>query len=560
MTLRLRIRIAPRPPLEAGPLLFRGVDTGRVPKAGSLLGSLAGHVLAFGLAIVVCHYVARLHEDDVDWSRYRVEPLRLHLAEPLIFNPQTAGESPKLAAPRRRALAARPAEQAAAAPADSTSRPSVPRRLELPAPRQIATNAPILLQPDFQPQLKPPPADLPPMAFWARQTPAPPKPPAPAEVLVPGRTEALSPAPQLSAPPVLAVPNREPVVADVNVAMPPMQQETPAALPVTNSATMPVRLRDATDSQAASFDRFAGQPVNVMSLASERPDIRDVAIPRGLQNIPRSASGDGTAAGTAVERPGNSASAAGDGQAGDRRTAGSAGTNPGGTETATSRGTTAPATQTPTARAPTAQTPTVAGPRPGSALTRDSVTDASPPKQLTAALPAAPSLPARGGATPGVTRIEHPANGSFDVVVTQSATRDDLSELGGILTGNPVYSVYLPVGDQKEWLLEYCVPAGENVRANAYQVDVDDVGTITPPYPISTVIPNSLLVQPIARHIVLHGFLTAAGILRGVGAAGSNNPLLSEILALLSQWQFRPALRNSRPIDVEILLVIPSHG
>ncbi|SPF40658.1 hypothetical protein SBA4_2540008 [Candidatus Sulfopaludibacter sp. SbA4] len=169
-------------------------------------------------------------------------------------------------------------------------------------------------------------------------------------------------------------------------------------------------------------------------------------------------------------------------------------------------------------------------------------------------------MPARVGVPPGVTRIEHPANGSFDVVVTQSGTRDDLSELGGILTGNPVYSVYLPVGDSKEWLLQYCIPARESVRANPYQVDVEDVGTITPPYPISTVIPNSLLAQPIARHIVLHGFLTAAGILRGVGAADSSNPLLSEILALLSQWQFRPASRNSRPIDVEILLVIPNHG
>ena len=556
MTLRLRIQIGNPPSPEEGPLLFRGVDAGRIPRAGSLLGSLAGHVVAVSLTIVLCHYVAWLHQDDVDWSPSPVETLRLHVAEPLFFNAKAAGEAPKPAAKPMPALAARPAAQTAAAAA-STSSPSVPRRLELPPPRQTATNAPVLLQPDFQPQLKLPTASLPPMAFWARQTPAPPKPPARAEVVVPGRTEALSPAPQLSAPPVLAVPNREPLVADINVSMPSTQRETPAALPVANSATMPVRLRDATDSQAASFDRFAGQPVNVMSLASERTDIRDVTIPKGVQNIPPSAAGDGTAAGA---RSGNStpaSPAAANGQTGDRRTVASSGTNQGGTNqdttaVAASRGTTAPP----------AQTSSAAGPPGAKGLASDSASDAPPAKQLTAAavLPDTTRAAARGGTPPGVTRIEHPATGNFDVVVTQSATREDLSELGGILTGNPVYSVYLPVGDRKEWILEYCVPARANVQVNAYQVDVEDVGTITPPYPISTVIPNSVLGQPIARHIVLHGFLTSAGILRGVGAADSSNPLLSEILALLSQWHFRPALRNSRPIDVEILLVIPSHG
>src|SRR5207248_11550049 len=61
-------------------------------------------------------------------------------------------------------------------------------------------------------------------------------------------------------------------------------------------------------------------------------------------------------------------------------------------------------------------------------------------------------------APPEVTRIEHPSNGNFDVVIMQSGPRADLPDLGGMLTGNPVYTVYLRVGDQKEWLLEYCVP------------------------------------------------------------------------------------------------------
>ena len=587
MMLRLRINVGSAATAPVEPLLFRGVETGKVPKPGSIAGSLLVHVLVIGAVVAMGHYVAWLHEDDVDWSRYEVEPLRLHLAEPLIYNARAAaGEPPKAQTKPAPAVPAPPAGQAepaaAAPPAPPAAAPRIPRRLELPVPRQAATNAPIILQPDFQPQLKPPPVNLPPMAFWARQDPVPPKPPVRSEVVLPGRKEAPSPAPQLNAPPVLAVPNREPVAADVNVSLPPVQRDTPPALPVANSATMPVRLRDATDSQAATFDRLAGQPVNVMSLASERPDVRDVTVPKGVQNIPRPTAGDGpTGPASPAAANGTRASTQatangqtnGNGHAEDRRTPSPAGSNQGGTAAA-SRAATAAATQGSSTAGQAPATPSQpqgtasqAPANPGQGGARgpagDTTADA-PGRQLAAAVPAAgvpaPIAPARGGTPPGVTRIDHPVNGNFDVVVTQSAPREDLSELGAILTGNPVYSVYLPVGDRKEWLLEYCVPSRQQAQVNPYQVDVEEVGTITPPYPISTVIPNSVLAQPITKHIVLHGFLTAAGILRGVGAASPANPLLAEILALLGQWQFRPALRNSRPIDVEILLVIPTHG
>ena len=33
-----------------------------------------------------------------------------------------------------------------------------------------------------------------------------------------------------------------------------------------------------------------------------------------------------------------------------------------------------------------------------------------------------------------------------------------------------------------------------------------------------------------------------------------------EILALLNEWQFRPASRDKKAIDVEILLVIPARS
>jgi hypothetical protein len=169
-----------------------------------------------------------------------------------------------------------------------------------------------------------------------------------------------------------------------------------------------------------------------------------------------------------------------------------------------------------------------------------------------------PEPPAtRAAGTADITRVTHPEGGNFDVVIMQSATRDDLPDLGGILSGVPVYTVYLRVGDRKEWLLEYCVPGRESVQANPYEVTVEDVGSITPPYPLSTAIPNGLLSQQNTKHIVLHGLLTSTGDFRISKAPEAGNPLLTELKALLGEWRFRPAFRNKRPIDVEVLLVIP---
>jgi len=50
------------------------------------------------------------------------------------------------------------------------------------------------------------------------------------------------------------------------------------------------------------------------------------------------------------------------------------------------------------------------------------------------------------------------------VVILQSVSRDDLPDVGGALSGNPVYTVYLKVGDEREWLLEYCIPGTVNIK------------------------------------------------------------------------------------------------
>jgi hypothetical protein len=142
----------------------------------------------------------------------------------------------------------------------------------------------------------------------------------------------------------------------------------------------------------------------------------------------------------------------------------------------------------------------------------------------------------------------------------QSATREDVRPLGAKLAGAPVYTVYLPVGDQTEWLLEFCASTPSGGGPSPYQVNIGEEGVITPPYPISTAIPSNMKNERIPTHIVLHGSLTANGMLRNVKAIAPGNPLAEIILQLLGEWRFRPATRNQKPIDVEVLLIIPPHS
>lgn len=503
------------------PVLFAGIVRGR-PRPLALLGSVGVHLTVIALLHLVSGYLSWLHEDDVDWSRYRVEPLRLHLSEPVYFN------RPSPAAPRTaQAIPKRQAMSTAAAP--PPRRPFVPPQLELPAPHELAKQAPIILQPDFRPELTTVPDALPQLRLWARQDLELPHPPSTRNVLVPGRTESPAPPPKLAAPPVAVVPNREAIVSDVNVSV--SSSSATPSLPVSNSTTMPVRLRNVQGADAAAFELSAGQPANVITLAAQRPDSGDIEIAKGLRNIPRSSTTD--PAGLVKET--------------GRMTASSPtenGNRP--IQSSDSKGATSTAiiqsAESGRGKA-LAQNPRTAAEAESGAIPRESA-------GAVVRLPDPPEL----------IRIQHQLSGSFDVVVMQSATPDDFFDLGSGLTGNPVFTVYLRVGDRKEWLLEYCLPGRQSKQESSYQVDLDDVDTIVAPYPTSTAIPKALLNQQIPRHLVFHGFLTTDGRVHDVKGPDTNNAVIIQMLEALKDWHFRPALRNKQAVDVEFLLVIPARS
>ena len=155
-------------------------------------------------------------------------------------------------------------------------------------------------------------------------------------------------------------------------------------------------------------------------------------------------------------------------------------------------------------------------------------------------------------------RVEHPANGTFDIVV-QSASDQALPESVGALSGQPVYTVYLNVGAPKAWLLQYCIPRGVSgaVKIVAGAVNIGSPTPIKAPFPLVTLLPPVTMV-PRTGYIIVHAMLDASGQIKEPSILRAPNASFKEpILAELLKWQFRPAVRNGGPVAVEVLLAIP---
>ncbi len=472
--MRLRIRWSHQPKPEPG-IFSSGLPARR---RGLLpwLGSLAAHGLAVVLVSAATNLASWVTYDRFDPAF--IEPLRIRAA---FYYVPDAPPVPKLERARPRPVApTAPRPDAVVAPAPARPPKLVVRRqFELPPAPAPAPRSPVILQPDIR--IKVLPQQIPALAFWARQIDIPR--PDRKQFVVPGRVEPAAPPPRLTAPPVLKVSNKEVRLTDLNVAFS-NAPLLPPALPVTPSATSPVRTDEVAGAAAAALDALAGQAgANLISLSPQLASAEQLTVPGGLVNAPR-----------AEERsPVGSADRSG----------------PGGPKAANGNGT---------------------GAANGSA------------RDLATALPPI--------------RIEHPANGKFDAVVMQSAARDDLAAAGGVLGGNPVYIVYLKVGDRKEWMLEFCAPAAPKPAASPYEVFVEAPVVLSPPYPLVTLVPGEVAKIPRPKHLVLHGFLTSAGAFRDM-ASDSKDPLARAVLPNLATWRFRPASKDRQPVEVEVLLVIP---
>ncbi len=150
----------------------------------------------------------------------------------------------------------------------------------------------------------------------------------------------------------------------------------------------------------------------------------------------------------------------------------------------------------------------------------------------------------------------YPAGGAFDVVVVDAALPQAIASHTSALSGNPVYTAYLNVGQPVEWVLHYCLPGGETgVRRQHSVVTLSAPKPLKAPYVVEAHLPPEPLWRW-PRHQVFHALLSVSGRLERLRIlqAGEAGEVL---LDSLRRWTFRPALLDGVPAATEVLLVIP---
>lgn len=160
---------------------------------------------------------------------------------------------------------------------------------------------------------------------------------------------------------------------------------------------------------------------------------------------------------------------------------------------------------------------------------------------------------------PELVRILRPLDGKQDFVVTQVAS--SIPGSAGLLTGRPVYTVYVPVGSGKEWILQYCVPSQKTdapARRNTVVLELKPANPVAAPYAFVLFRPG-LHFKSGARYAFVHGFINERGRFEGLKETGQTAlEEVDSVLRALGQWEFRPASRDGVPISVEVLICIPS--
>ncbi|HUQ95959.1 MAG TPA: hypothetical protein VM120_30050 [Bryobacteraceae bacterium] len=401
-----------------------------------------------------------------------------------------------------------------------------------PAPKTVQT----IIEPDVALKVEPAThVKLPWLLAWTQTTPL--KRPEPKKFIAPGRREVPRAIPMLDAPPALVPPNAQPIVSDLRISLPPVARP---ALPTPVSGATPIRVYEPKPerSDPARLADHQGEPLNLLSLPIENMKWRDkIEIPASLQ-LAAAHSGlpdvpaPGASAGSEGERDTNRTS--GSGQAVDPK-------RPGAGDAASS----APSE----AKSASNSASLASLNRAGRA--------ASPVGSGNPAEPESNRSRSLAGLVP--IRTVHPKNGNFDVVI-QSSGSGILPEGAGILSGGPVFTVYLPVGGKRQWILQYCVAEsrGQSNSPERHVIRLGSPAVPKAPYPLVSHTLALSLPEHDGKYFLVHGFITVQGsfeILRVV--RGGDEKLNTALLATLARWEFRPASRDGVPIKVEILLAVP---
>jgi hypothetical protein len=149
-------------------------------------------------------------------------------------------------------------------------------------------------------------------------------------------------------------------------------------------------------------------------------------------------------------------------------------------------------------------------------------------------------------------QIALPKDGQFGAVIVGASLEEKYPEMSGVWNDRVAYTVYLHVGLEKSWILQYSLP-----RASA-AADAGNVTRLEAPWPFNIVRPNLSPDAINSDAVLVHGFVNQQGRFESLAIAFPPEfPLAQFVLDSLNQWQFRPAARNGQTERVEVLLIIP---
>jgi hypothetical protein len=152
-----------------------------------------------------------------------------------------------------------------------------------------------------------------------------------------------------------------------------------------------------------------------------------------------------------------------------------------------------------------------------------------------------------------VTRINLPKNGQYNVVVVGSSLDEQYPETAEVWKGRLAYSVYLKVGLEKSWILQYSLPrAADSASAGSARLDA--------PWPFYIVRPNLNPDEATSDAVMVHGFVDESGHFEKLSVVFPTDMGYAReqlVLNALQQWQFRPGAHDGQVAKLEVLLIIP---
>ncbi len=145
------------------------------------------------------------------------------------------------------------------------------------------------------------------------------------------------------------------------------------------------------------------------------------------------------------------------------------------------------------------------------------------------------------------------------MVIVQPTPDATIADAERLLTGRPVQTVYLTLGTGQDWVLQYCLPAAHMTSSQSGMVvTLGQEPKLDAPFIQKAFVPPQKMLQS-SQPALYQATLDANGRFARLRPVmdSSYRPGL-ELLPYLEQWQFRPAKLDRVPVEVEVLLLVPS--